>query len=270
MAFQIQPLNDAIGSEIRGDIQELLKPEASADLRQLLVERGVLVFRELNLSEDDHVALARQLGNVRDELGNSIYKIAIDKKNNAHGDYLKGSFLWHIDGTHDRIPPLGTVLTGRVLSGTGGQTEFANSYAAYEQLSDDMKQRLDGLQVVHRVETSMRRAGIETTEDNLAYWRSFEDTTHSLVWTHACGRKSLVIGCHADHIVGLQRSESDTLLQELLEWTTQDRFKYRHEWSVGDTIAWDNTGVLHRAEPYPLDSGRLMHRTTLLGEEAFS
>lgn len=270
MAFETHPLNEYTGTEIRGDIQDLLKPEASADLRRLLVERGVLVFKALNPTEEEHVALARQLGNVRDELGKSIYKITLDKKSNAHGDYLKGSFLWHIDGTHDKIPPFGTVLTGRVLSSTGGQTEFANSYAAYEQLSDEMKQRIDGLQVVHNVETSMRRAGVEPTEENLAYWRGFGETTHSLVWTHACGRKSLVIGCHADRVEGMDKDESDALLQELLDWTTQDRFKYRHEWTTGDTIVWDNTGVLHRAEPYPMDSGRLMHRTTLIGEEPFS
>ena len=100
--------------------------------------------------------------------------------------------------------------------------------------------------------------------------RSNPDTTHRLVWKHKPGRKSLVIGCHADHILGMDRDESDALLQELIDWATQPRFVYRHEWTVGDLLIWDNTGVLHRAEPYPLDSGRVMHRCTLAGEEAFS
>src|SRR5690606_6983155 len=118
--------------------------------------------------------------------------------------------------------------------------------------------------------TSMRRAGIEETPQNLAYWASIPDRTHKLVWTHKTGRKSLVIGCHADHIVGMGIEEGRKLLQELLARATQPRFTYRHEWSVGDMLIWDNTGVLHRAEPYPADSGRLMHRTTILGEEAFA
>ena len=92
----------------------------------------------------------------------------------------------------------------------------------------------------------------------------------NLVWTHESGRKSLVIGCHASHVVGMDREESAKLLRQLLDWATQPAFIYRHEWSVGDLLIWDNTGVLHRAEPYPSDSGRMMHRTTLLGEEAFA
>jgi alpha-ketoglutarate-dependent taurine dioxygenase len=68
----------------------------------------------------------------------------------------------------------------------------------------------------------------------------------------------------------MPRDEGERLLQELLDWATRPERVYRHEWSVGDMLIWDNTGVLHRAEPYPLDSGRMMHRTTLVGEEAFA
>ena len=116
----------------------------------------------------------------------------------------------------------------------------------------------------------MRRGGVEPTDANLAYWRSLPDRTHNLVWTHRSGRKSLVIGCHAAHVADMDRAEGEGLLRELLEWATQPKFKYRHEWSAGDMLIWDNTGVLHRVEPYPLDSGRVMHRTTLQGEEAFA
>lgn len=116
----------------------------------------------------------------------------------------------------------------------------------------------------------MTRAGVEASEENIRYWRTNPDRTHSLVWTHKSGRKSLVIGSHASHIDEMDKDEGQALLQELLDWTTQPRFVYRHEWSIGDLLIWDNTGVLHRAEPYPIDSGREMHRTTLLGEEPFS
>ena len=116
----------------------------------------------------------------------------------------------------------------------------------------------------------MARCGVERTPETAAHWASIPQQTHALVWTHACGRKSLVIGCHASHVVGMDRAESDALLDELLAWTTQPRFTYRHEWTVGDLVIWDNTGVVHRAEPYPVGCGRMMHRTTLLGEEAFA
>jgi alpha-ketoglutarate-dependent taurine dioxygenase len=230
----------------------------------------VLVFRGLNLTDEQLVTLARLIGLVRDVGEKGIFKVTLDKSANDRADYLKGSFNWHLDGTHDNVPVFASLLTGRKLSEVGGQTEFANSYQAYEELPQATRDRIDGLKVVHSVEVSMRRGGVEPTAQNLAYWRSLEDKTHNLVWTHQTGRKSLVIGCHASHVAGMDRAEGEALLQELLEWATQPKFVYRHEWTVGDLLIWDNTGVLHRAEPYPLDSGRMMHRTTLIGEEAFA
>ncbi len=270
MTFEAFNLKDNIGSGVRADIDALLTPEAGKELRGLLKQRGVLVFKELNLSTEQQVLLASHMGSVREEGEKGIFKITLDKNTNARADYLKGSFLWHMDGTHDSVPVFASLLTGRKLSKTGGQTEFANSYAAYETLSEAMKKRIEGLRLVHSVETSMRRAEIEDTPDNVAYWRSIPDRTHNLVWTHESGRKSLVIGCHASHVEGMDKKESDALIQELLTWTTQPDLVYRHEWNVGDLVIWDNTGVLHRAEPYALDSGREMDRTTLLGEEAFA
>jgi alpha-ketoglutarate-dependent taurine dioxygenase len=270
MSFEVVNLKERIGSEIRGGAETLLNPHAGAELRGVLIDRGVLVLRQINLTDEQQVALAASIGSLHEEGEKGIFKITLDKQLNARADYLKGSFLWHMDGTHDEVPIFASLLSGRKLSATGGQTEFANSYAAYEELPQEMKQRIAGLKVVHSVEVSMRRASVEPTEENLRYWRSNPDRTHNLVWTHKSGRKSLVIGCHASHVVGMPKEEGQTLLQDLLEWTTQPRFVYRHEWTPGDLLIWDNTGVLHRAEPYPLDSGRLMHRTTLLGEEAFA
>lgn len=253
-----------------GDIDSLLTLRAGSELRELLVQRGVLVFKQLQLTDQQQLQLAGYMGAVRDEGEKGILKITLDKTANARADYLKGSFLWHMDGTHDKVPVFASLLTGIRLSDTGGQTEFANSYAAYESLPQDMKERIAHLRVVHSVETSMQRADIEPTGENVKYWRSIPDQTHNLVWTHTSGRKSLVIGCHADRVDGMSKAESDALLSELMQWVTQPRFVYRHEWTPGDLVIWDNTGVLHRAEPYPMDSGREMHRTTLLGEEAFS
>lgn len=270
MAFEARALKEEIGSEVRTSVKDLLTPAVAAQVRELLVQRGVLVFRGLNLSDEQQVVLAGLMGSVRQEGEKGIYKITLDKNANARRDYLKGSFLWHIDGTHDDVPVFASLLTGITLSTMGGQTEFANSYAAYEALPEKMKQRIAALKVVHSVEVSMRRADIEPSEANLSFWRNFPDKTHSLVWTHKSGRKSLVIGCHAAHIAGMDKAEGQQLLQELLDWTTQPRFVYRHEWTPGDLLIWDNTGVLHRVEPYPLDCGRMMHRTTLLGEEAFA
>jgi alpha-ketoglutarate-dependent taurine dioxygenase len=270
MSLEAIKLTDRIGSEIRASADRLLTPDAAGEVRRVLVERGVLVFRQLNLTDEQQVSFARMLGRPREEGQAGIFKITLDKKLNAGADYLKGSFYWHLDGTHDEVPIFASLLSGRKLSATGGQTEFANSHAAYDELPQETRNRIDGLKVVHSVEVSMRHAGIEASATNLVYWRSMPPRTHKLVWTHKSGRKSLVIGCHASHVEGMEQEAGRKLLRELLDWTTQPKYVYRHEWTVGDLLIWDNTGVLHRAEPYALDSGRVMHRTTLLGEEAFA
>ncbi len=268
--LEVKSLKELVGSEVRTDAERLLTPEVAREARSLLVARGVLVFKALNLTEEQQLTLSRLMGTLREEGQKGVIKITLDKKLNAKADYLKGSWLWHLDGTHDNVPPFASLLTGITLSAVGGQTEFANCYAAYDAMPQTLKNRVAGLKVVHSFETSMRRAGVEPTPETIDYWRSIADKTHNLVWTHKTGRKSLVIGCSASHIVGMEELESEKLLQELLDWATQPRFVYRHEWTPGDLVIWDNTGVLHRAEPYPLDSGRVMRRTTLQGEEPFA
>ncbi len=270
MTFEVLNLKDSIGAEIRTTAEALLIPGVAKKVRDILIERGIVVFKALHLSEEQQRTLSGLMGTLRQEGDKGVIKITLDKSLNAKADYLKGSWLWHIDGTHDDVPPFASLLTGITLSKTGGQTEFANCYAAYDALPEDMKQRIDGLKVVHSFEVSMRNAGVEPTPETLDYWRSLPEKSHNLAWTHDNGRKSLVIGCSASHIEDMDKAEGQKLLQELLEWSTQPRFVYRHEWTPGDLVIWDNTGVLHRAEPYPIDSGRVMRRTTLLGEEAFA
>jgi alpha-ketoglutarate-dependent taurine dioxygenase len=268
--LETHDLTDCIATEVRAPVAALLDPAHAAQLRALLEERGVLVFKELNLTDEQQVTLASNLGTLRAEGKDGIFKITLDQDANAQADYLKGSFNWHLDGTHDDVPIFASLLSGRRLSSEGGETQFANSYRAYEELPQEMKDRIDGLKVVHSFAVSMRRAGVAPSAATQAHWDSIGDKTHNLVWRHKSGRRSLVIGCHASHVVGMAPDESEALLDELLAWTTQDRFVYRHKWSVGDLLIWNNTGVLHRVTPYSLDSGRMMHRTTLMGEEAFA
>ena len=91
-----------------------------------------------------------------------------------------------------------------------------------------------------------------------------------MAWTHQSGRKSLLLGLTAGRIEGMAEEDSRALLDEMQAWSTQPQFVYRHEWTVGDMIIWDNTGVMHRVEAYPANSGRLLSRTTLEGEEAIA
>jgi alpha-ketoglutarate-dependent taurine dioxygenase len=134
-------------------------------------------------------------------------------------------------------------------------------------LSDGEKERLGSLRVVHCLEASQRWVTPDPSPEVLARWRSRRTHEHPLVWMHRSGRKSLVLGASADYIVGMDPDEGRALLAQLLDRATDADKVYSHDWSVGDTVIWDNRGVLHRAAPYDPDSPREMLRTTVLGDE---
>jgi alpha-ketoglutarate-dependent taurine dioxygenase len=158
------------------------------------------------------------------------------------------------------------MLSGKVLAKQGGETEFASTYAAYEELSEDEKQRFAGLRVVHNQVGIQTLAHPNPTEEQVAEWRQ-RSSEHPLVWTHHDGRKSLVIGQTVDSVVGMDEDEGRALLADLNARATRPERIYQHAWSEGDTIMWDNRGVVHRVQPYDPASQRELHRTTLAGDE---
>jgi alpha-ketoglutarate-dependent taurine dioxygenase len=273
MALKTVNLTPRIGTEVQVDLPTLLSGEVSRHIRDLLVERGVIVVRGLEMRDEEQRAFTQTLGKVR--LGTvkaegdaGLMKVTHDKKENpAYAEFFPGTFFWHIDGTYDEVPPFASVLTPRVLSPTGGQTEFANAYAAYEDLSDDEKAVFDTLNVVHTMPSAMWHSYEDVTEEQFAQWRSYPVRTHPLVWRHHSGRKSLVLATSAARIVGMHLAESFDLLQRLMAWVTKPEYVYRHEWRMNDLLIWDNTGTMHRAKPYDMNCGRRLHRFTLDGEE---
>jgi alpha-ketoglutarate-dependent taurine dioxygenase len=186
---------------------------------------------------------------------------------NAKSDYLKGSLFWHIDGTMNKRPIGSAILSSKVLPTWGGNTEFCNTYAAYEALPDETKAEIDGLRVAHSAWTTLFYYDPEPSQAKLEEMMAIGEVELPLVWTHQSGRKSLVLGATADHVVGMGWTESARLLNRLREWATSEPFHYAHEWSAGDAVMWDNTGTMHRARPYDPDCGRLLHRTKAAGEE---
>nr|WP_202626676.1 TauD/TfdA family dioxygenase [Steroidobacter agaridevorans] len=265
-------LTPRIATEIRADKKTLLSGEHAAKIRELLELRGVLVFPKVNFSDEEQVAFTQTLGTFAPEMrGDKVYKVTLDTKVNDQADYLKGSLYWHIDGTMNAVPILASLLSMRVLpSNGGGDTEFCNTYAAYDDLSNAEKQQIDKLRVMHSAWNTLFYYDPEPRIDLLRNMMRIGDRELPLVWTHRSGRKSLVIGATARHVVDMDFKKSAELLVQLRDWATQPQFVYRHTWSVGDLVIWDNTGTMHRATPYDPASGRLLHRTKLEGEEAFA
>jgi alpha-ketoglutarate-dependent taurine dioxygenase len=260
-----------IATEIRADKRTLMSGAHASEIRELLEQRGVLIFPKINFSDEEQIAFTQTLGKFAPEMrGDMVYKVTLDTKVNDQAGYLKGSLYWHIDGTMNAVPILASLLSSRVLSSTGGDTEFCNTYAAYAELPPAEKEKLEGLTVMHSAWNTLFYYEPEPDIKTLRQMMAIGDRQLPLVWKHRSGRKSLVLGCTARHVVDMDFKKSVELLVQLRDWATQPQFVYRHKWSVGDLVIWDNTGTMHRATPYDSYSGRLLHRTKLEGEEPFA
>ncbi|MCX4091343.1 TauD/TfdA dioxygenase family protein [Nocardia sp. alder85J] len=273
----VEKLTGSVGAEVTGvDAGRLTHDAGLIDaILAALEDNGVLVFRGLYLEPAAQVAFCARLGAIDHSNDgrhpvSGIYPVTLDASKNSGATYLRATFDWHIDGctpVDDEYPLKATILTAKQVADSGGETEFANSYAAYDALSDEEKDRFGRLRVVHSLEASQRRIEPDPSLAQLARWRARRTSEHPLVWTHRSGRRSLVLGASADHVVGMDLDAGRALLEQLLDRATVPERVYSHDWSIGDTVVWDNSGVLHRAAPYPLDSPREMLRTTVLGEE---
>ena len=267
MPLQTVDLTPRIGTELKTDAATLASGEHGEQVRELLEQRGVLIVRGAFMTNEQQLAFSHSLGKVQPQGEGGVFKVTIDPEVNPGAEYIKGAFFWHIDGASDDVPNRAATLNAQKLSTTGGSTHFANTYAAWDDLPEDDKRLCDGLRVVHSFEFAQRFVNPEPNTRELSFWQMREPKTHPLVWNHQSGRKSLVLGSTAHYIDGMDPAEGRVLLNRLREWATQPQFVYVHKWTEGDLLIWDNTGTMHRVDPYPLEENRLMHRTTIEAEE---
>lgn len=268
--MKVESAKPKVGSVVTMDRADFLSGKYAGEIQQLLVERSALVFPAMHLDDEEQLQFARTIGEVFLVGGDKeLQSISMDPEVNPVADYTRGAFYWHIDGANDRIPAKATMLSARVLpaAGEGGDTLVANTYAAYADLPDDEKASLEGLRVRHALEASQRYIRPNPSVAELTRWQSYPSQSHPLVWHHRHGRPSLVLGNTCHYVENMDLAEGNMLLCRLLEFATQDEYVYRHKWAEGDFLIFDNTGAMHRAADYPLDSKRLMRRTTLHGEE---
>ena len=272
----IEPIKPHIGATVRFDREHLLDDDVAHACLEALEARGVLVFPQINLSDAEQLAFTDRLGDRvnftrhapgGDAAEQDVYKITLDEEVNKHQEYVLGTFFWHVDGVPiDQPIPKATMLSARTLSDKGGQTEFANLYAAWENLPAWEKEGLDGQRVIHTIVASMREVVEVVNEETVSLLNVAVDMDRPLVWTHQSGRQSLLVGSSADRIVGMELAHGRAVIRRLIEWAAQPDFVYSHQWQPGDLVLWDNCGVMHRVYPYD-DPRRTMHRTTLAGFE---
>jgi taurine dioxygenase len=189
-----------------------------------------------------------------------------DRDAMSDGKRLVVGAHWHSDDSYKAVPCSLTMLYGVEIPATGGDTQFTNMYRAYDDLSPDMKRRIANLRVVHKYDSPRKGTAIATLRADEA--AQLPDVAHPLVRRHPeTHRQALYMNPNRmSHIVGMERAESDRLLDELTRHAIAPQYQYRHNWRRGDIVIWDNRCTMHKANAdYPVGAKRLMHRIIVEG-----
>ncbi len=280
MTIETRPITDAIGLEILGvDLSQPVSDEDFNAIRQAWLKGTILLFRgQTRMTPAQHVAFSRRFGDLEIHhlkqytLPDHPEIFVISNIKNEKGEYIGasgGGRQWHTDSHFLARPSMASLLHAKEVPPVGGNTMFANMYAAYDALTDEMRERIKDLKVlvsrVKEYEGNYPTRPPLTDEEKAA----LPDVVHPLVRTHPeTGRKALYVGGNTSwEIVGMDFDEGRALLAELRTFATQDRFAYSHKWEVGDLVMWDNRCTMHSATMFDEQNHRrLMYRTTVAGD----
>jgi alpha-ketoglutarate-dependent taurine dioxygenase len=275
----IEPITPHIGANLHIDAADVLQPGVADEVLAALNRHHVLVFPQVHMNDDQFLGLTAAMGEKHDNLvhndgseasNKGIFRVALDKDEKVQRDIIKANDFWHMDGMNYAGPVKATMLKCQSAPKEGGDTGFALLHAAYDALPEETKERLAGLRVGHSIAAALSRLYDEPLAEDLARWDAiFPRMERPLVWKQACGKSSLLIGATAGDIVGMTPEDGRALVDELIAWVTQDQFTFRHKWTDGDLVIFNNPALLHRSYPYSDAAGRVMHRTTLKGHEPF-
>jgi alpha-ketoglutarate-dependent taurine dioxygenase len=271
--FGTRPLSPALGAEITGiDLRDEIDEQLSQRLLDTWHQYLVIVLRDQILDEDNQVRFAEHFGPLAKVSSKkqfsrkhpAVMLISNIRENGEPiGNLPDGEMQFHTDQCHQPRPAKASMLYAIEIPSTGGNTLFANAYAAYETLPDDVKRRLEGRRALNAYDydigTTIRRS--EVPDDTPSQW-------HPAVRTHpATGRKALYVNrLMTRKIEGLPAQESDELLNFLFDHQERPQFIYEHVWRPGDILVWDNRCTLHARTDFSPTERRLMRRVTILGE----
>ena len=283
MSIEFTPLNTSFGAEVKGiDLSQPLSEENFTAWSKAFRQYRLLLFREQYFSEDQHVAFSSSFGELEDFVDskdqvNDYSKIlrvsnVFEDTNTikpvddpGHKSFTLGTSDWHIDSSYRKVPGKASLLYAKEIPPEGGGTGFADMVSAYEGLSDEQKALCDTLTVVHDFEEARRRNGLLPRPEEIRI--ANPSVMHPLVRTLPDGKMCLFLGSHTSYVLGMEQNEGRKFLDELSEWTTQEKFTFFHDWAEGDMVMWDNLALMHRAMPYDLaNHRRLLHRTTIVGD----
>jgi alpha-ketoglutarate-dependent 2,4-dichlorophenoxyacetate dioxygenase len=285
MSIEIRQIHPVFVGEVSGvDIAQPLSADDVAAIDDGMIRYAVLVFHDQQLTDEQQMAFTLNFGRLEDARGGNITKLEdrrlpvgmndvsnlgkdgrpLERDSRVHLFNL-GNMLWHSDSSFRPVPAKYSLLSARVVSPVGGNTEWADMRAAYDALDADTKTQIDDLICEHSLMYSRGSLGLtEFTEDEKAMFRPVRQR---LVRTHpVTGRKSLYLASHAGAIIGMPTPEARILLRDLTEHATQPQFVYVHRWRPWDFVMWDNRRTMHRVRRYDQRYPRDMRRTTLAGD----
>ena len=272
--MEMVPLALACGVEIRGVALTQAQGDSLEAIKQAVYENGVALFRgQHDFTPEAHIAFARRWGGI--DLNNYFPlteghpEIAVVRKRADQVTNIGGG--WHTDHSYDQVPAMGSVLVARTLPPSGGDTLWAHMGAAYDALSDDLKQEIEGLEAHHSADHIYEEDGLYARTDMAADLRGQSlrtGATHPVVIRHPhTGRRLLYVNsAFTLNFVGRTRAESLPLLQRLYDTATAANNTCRVAWEPGSVAIWDNRTTWHLAMNDYQGHAREMHRITLTGE----
>lgn len=275
--LNLVPITETIGTEVRGiDVSRPISDTDFDRIYQAWIDKTILLFRGQNITPAQHIEFTRRFGEAvtytRAKFGEDQHPEILILSNITRDGKPVGSpysgRVWHSDGAYLTEPPAGSMLLAREIPPVGGDTWYANMFAAYDALPERVKDRIEGLKVVISRVRSRPYNYPDRPPPTPAERAEWADVAHPIVRIHeVSGRKALYVGGNVPwRIAGLAEEESAPLITFLQEFAVMPRFTYRHRWRVGDIILWDNRSAMHKATYYnDVAHRRLMHRTTIAG-----
>lgn len=286
MALRFRPRHPTFVAEVSPvDLRQVHDPETLAEIRGGMDAHAILVFRDQPFTDEEQLAFAQRLdGQLHTKTGTAALGLnrlgndavadisnldargAITAADNRRRAYALGNRLWHTDASFQDPAGRYSMLSAKVIPPVGADTEYADMRGAYDALPPETKARIEGLRVHHSIAYSRQTLGFEFSTEEAG---RLEGAIHPLVRVlPRSGRRSLYLASHASRIVDWPLPEGRLLLRDLIEHATQPQFVYRHHWTVGDLVIWDNRATMHRARPFDdMTHRRELHRVTTLDVE---
>jgi len=279
----VRKLHQALGAEVRGiDMRQPLDADTFRELHDIWMEHLVLVFPDQHVTDAEHVAFTRYFGEpeifhqkiIRSERVKEIFRVSNVDENNIlmppdHpvAQQVALAQFWHTDSSYRQIPCTGALLHGVEVSRTGGETQFTNMYLVYDSLPDPLKQQIEGRKAQHNFGHMHTQAKLKPlTEEEKA---AMPAVWQPMVRKHpVTGRKSLYISpIYNDAIEGMASADARQLIAELTRIAADPRVVYTHRWETDDVLMWDNRCTMHQVTPFDPRERRVMHRTTITGQD---